>query len=153
LNNPPTLNDILITIGEGLATHAGLADWCETNMGAAPPVHLGIDPDYPPHESGPIIEIATGARHRNLNTNSIEHQVMVGCMYRNRDLSVTERLTVNNAMTLTNDMAERMERAVVDILDANHILWQPDKADLPDALGLGAARAIWCFRVSVRSII
>jgi poly(3-hydroxybutyrate) depolymerase len=150
LNN---LNDILQTIGNGLAGDETLIDWCETNMGDAPAVHLGIDPDHPPKGGGPIIEIATGSRSRNLNTSSIEHQLMVGCMYRDRDLTETDTLTVNNAMTLTNDMAELVELAVVGILDDNHILWQPDKADLPDALGLGAARAIWCFRVSVRSVI
>jgi hypothetical protein len=153
LNNPPTLNDILTTIGEGLATDTDLADWCETNLGDEPTVHLGIDPDHPPQDGGPLIEIATGSRHRNLNTNSVEHQVMVGCMYRDRDISVTDRFAANTAMAKTNDMAELVERAVVDILETNHILWQPDKADLPDALGLGAARAIWCFRVSVRSVI
>ncbi len=148
-----TLNDILTAIAEGLASDETLSTWCELNLGDQPSIYLGIDPDQPPKGSEPLIEIATGSRRRNLDTNSVEHQIMVGCMYRDRDLTVTDRLTVNNAMTLTNDMAERVELAVVNILDNNHILWQPDKADLPDALGLGAARAVWCFRVSVRSVI
>lgn len=147
------LNTILTNLAAALANDTDLATWCSANLGGEHQVFLGVDPEHPPvpRDGAPVIEIATGERVRNLKNRHTEHTVLVGCMVYSNDTSTSGRLTTRTALTDANAFAAEAEHRAVQHLDAQGVLWRPEKIDAPDAFGGHAYRAVWGVTVSVYS--
>jgi hypothetical protein len=151
----PTLNSIISGLATAIGSDADIAEWVGDHYGegAFHQVHIGIDYDHPPHpEDGPIIEIATGKRRRNLDTRCTVHQVQLGAVLHTASTTTTSNVHIRHGVEWVNDLAVLMEHAAIKYFHDNHILWAPSDG-MPDASGGNTYRAVWTVDVSVRDVI
>ena len=149
------MNEIISGLATAIGSDADIADWVVDNYGddVSHHVHVGIDYDHPPHaEDGPIIEIATGKRRRNLDTHCRVHQVQLGTVLHSDGETTTGNVTIHDGVELVNELAGMVEHAAIKYFHDNHILWSTSDG-LPDASGGKNYRAVWTVNVSVRDVI
>lgn len=151
----PTLNSIISGLANAIGSDADIAEWVADKYGddVLHQVHVGIDYDHPPHpEDGPVIEIATGKRRRNLDTRCTVHQLQLGTVLHTASTTTTGNVHVHHGAEWANDLAVLVEHAAIDYLREHQILWATSDG-LPDASGGKVYRAVWTVDVSVRDVI
>jgi hypothetical protein len=154
----PTINTIIVGLAEAIGADSGIAEWVADHYGddATHHVHIGIDYDHPPvpQEDGPIIEIATGKRRRDLDARCQVHQVQLGTLVYSTGYTTgtDSNVHISTGVGWVNDLAVMVEHAAVKYFHDNHILWHTSDG-LPDSSGGNTYRAVWTVDVSVRDVI